>query len=252
MPCDSLDLLDRDREVGGRRVRAGHLLDGVEAELVGRLRAVRLAGHGRDLHAEHGVARSGRARGASGRPAACSPCRSPSRPQRGRSSRRRGQPRGPRTRGGGATWRPSRSSAPQPPGAAEPEQRRAIAARATVDRLAEHRSPLAVFGRPVDGASRRVIPSRAMKRAVLVGSFGLLVVAMGATAVVACHPTEPKQASAVDPVTDDSALLGQLLLGAAPAAAAAARARAAATRSRSPPSAAAVRSARPARARRHR
>jgi hypothetical protein len=44
-----------------------------------------------------------------------------------------------------------------------------------------------------------------MKRAVLVGSFGLLVATLGAAAVVACHPTEPKQASGVDPVTDDSA-----------------------------------------------
>jgi hypothetical protein len=44
-----------------------------------------------------------------------------------------------------------------------------------------------------------------MKRAVLVGSFGLLVATLGAAAVVACHPTEPKQASAVDPVADDTA-----------------------------------------------
>jgi hypothetical protein len=44
-----------------------------------------------------------------------------------------------------------------------------------------------------------------MKRAVLVGSFALLVVTTGAAAVVACHPTEPKQASGIDPVADDSA-----------------------------------------------
>ncbi len=44
-----------------------------------------------------------------------------------------------------------------------------------------------------------------MKRAVLVGSFGLLVASGLAVAVVACHPTEPKQASGVDPVGDDSA-----------------------------------------------
>jgi hypothetical protein len=43
-----------------------------------------------------------------------------------------------------------------------------------------------------------------MKRAVLVGSFALLVASSGAAAVVACHPTEPKQASG-DPITDDSA-----------------------------------------------
>ncbi len=47
-----------------------------------------------------------------------------------------------------------------------------------------------------------------MKRAVLVGSFGLVLATMGAAAVVACHPTEPKQASSVDPVGDDSASSG--------------------------------------------
>ena len=46
-----------------------------------------------------------------------------------------------------------------------------------------------------------------MKRAVLVGSFGLLLATVGAAAVVACHPTEPKQASAVDPV-DEAASSG--------------------------------------------
>jgi hypothetical protein len=46
-----------------------------------------------------------------------------------------------------------------------------------------------------------------MKRAVLVGSFGLLLATLGAAAVVACHPTEPKQASAVDPV-DEAASSG--------------------------------------------
>ena len=46
-----------------------------------------------------------------------------------------------------------------------------------------------------------------MKRvwARLVGSFAILVASTGAVAVVACHPTEPKQASGVDPVSDDSA-----------------------------------------------
>jgi len=43
-----------------------------------------------------------------------------------------------------------------------------------------------------------------MKRAVLVGSFALLVASSFAAAVVACHPTEPKQASG-DPNPDDSA-----------------------------------------------
>ncbi|MEA2752766.1 MAG: hypothetical protein QOI41_6909, partial [Myxococcales bacterium] len=38
-----------------------------------------------------------------------------------------------------------------------------------------------------------------------VGSFALLVATAGMAAVVACHPTEPKQASGIDPVTDDSA-----------------------------------------------
>ena len=46
-----------------------------------------------------------------------------------------------------------------------------------------------------------------MKRvwARLVGSFAILVASTGAVAVVACHPTEPKQASGVDPMSDDSA-----------------------------------------------
>jgi hypothetical protein len=44
-----------------------------------------------------------------------------------------------------------------------------------------------------------------MKRAVLVGSLSLVLATCAAAAVVACHPTEPKQASSVDPVTDDSA-----------------------------------------------
>jgi hypothetical protein len=43
-----------------------------------------------------------------------------------------------------------------------------------------------------------------MKRAVLVGSLALVLATCGAAAVVACHPTEPKQASQVDPVSDDS------------------------------------------------
>jgi hypothetical protein len=48
-----------------------------------------------------------------------------------------------------------------------------------------------------------------MKRAVLVGTFGLLLATgVVAASVVACHPTEPKQASAVDPVADDSASSG--------------------------------------------
>jgi len=55
-----------------------------------------------------------------------------------------------------------------------------------------------------------------MKRAVLVGSFGLLVATLGAAAVVACHPTEPKQASAVDPITDDSASSGGSSSGGSP------------------------------------
>jgi hypothetical protein len=46
-----------------------------------------------------------------------------------------------------------------------------------------------------------------MKRAWarLVGSFALLIASSGAAAVVACHPTEPKQASGGDPIADDSA-----------------------------------------------
>ncbi len=46
-----------------------------------------------------------------------------------------------------------------------------------------------------------------MKRAWprLVGSFALLIASTGVAAVVACHPTEPKQASGGDPVADDSA-----------------------------------------------
>ncbi len=47
-----------------------------------------------------------------------------------------------------------------------------------------------------------------MKRAVLVGSFGLVLATLGAAAVVACHPAEPKQASAIDPVGDDPASSG--------------------------------------------
>jgi hypothetical protein len=42
-------------------------------------------------------------------------------------------------------------------------------------------------------------------RARLVGSFALVLASSVAVAVVACHPTEPKQASGIDPVTDDSA-----------------------------------------------
>jgi hypothetical protein len=44
-----------------------------------------------------------------------------------------------------------------------------------------------------------------MKRAVLVGSLSLVLATCAAAAVVACHPTEPKQASSVDPIADDSA-----------------------------------------------
>ncbi len=47
-----------------------------------------------------------------------------------------------------------------------------------------------------------------MKRAVFVGWLGLVVASGLATVVVACHPTEPKQASSVDPVGDDSASAG--------------------------------------------
>jgi hypothetical protein len=43
-----------------------------------------------------------------------------------------------------------------------------------------------------------------MKRGFLVGSLALVVATCGAVAVVACHPTEPKQAAIVDPVTEDS------------------------------------------------
>lgn len=42
-----------------------------------------------------------------------------------------------------------------------------------------------------------------MKRAVLVGSLALFVAAGAAAVVVGCHPTEPKQASAADPVGDE-------------------------------------------------
>lgn len=42
-----------------------------------------------------------------------------------------------------------------------------------------------------------------MKRAVLVGSLALLVAASTAAVAVGCHPKEPKQASAEDPVGDD-------------------------------------------------
>lgn len=46
-----------------------------------------------------------------------------------------------------------------------------------------------------------------MKRVVLVGSLALALATLGA-ASVACHPKEPKQASGVDPIGDDSASSG--------------------------------------------
>src|SRR5438309_2214531 len=43
-----------------------------------------------------------------------------------------------------------------------------------------------------------------MKRAAWVGSLALVLATGGAVAVVACHPTEPKQVSKDDPIPDDS------------------------------------------------